>query len=101
MPKVVVQLVMMFARQGNMKALRKLSGQFKLPVKDMINKARSLFRYDKRHDAIARAKQLGTKPPPRVLQEKLNQIKNNPEMIENVMGNMQKAMRHNIKKYRK
>ena len=50
------------------------------------------------HKKLTRAEKLRMKP---TVQDKLNEINNNPEMIDNIMDNLRKAMKLNVKKYNK
>jgi len=96
MQKVMVQLILMFAKQGNMNALRQLSNQVKLPIKEMVNKARSLTRYFARNDAIEKATKLGRNLPKGAIQQKLHEIRNNP----NIGSNINRAIDNNKRRYR-
>ena len=95
MQKVMVQLILMFAKQGNMNALRKLAGQVKLPVREIVNKARSSIRYFARNDAIESARKLGTPMPKGAIKQKLQEIKESP----NALSNINKIIKDNVRRY--
>ena len=97
MGRVMVQLILMFAKQGNMNALRKLAGQAKLPVREMLDKAKSLTRYFTRSDAIEKAQKLGTNLPKGAIKQKLHEIKNSP----NIRSNINRIIDDNKNRYNK
>ena len=61
--KTIAQLIIRFARQGNMKAVRQLANQVKMPVQNALKSAYSTLRYHARNNAIDFAKKYN-KPLP-------------------------------------
>tara|TARA_R100000781_G_C4044184_1_gene115116 strand:- start:278 stop:586 length:309 start_codon:yes stop_codon:yes gene_type:complete len=102
MQLAMAKLIMTFFKQGNRKALYNLSNQLRLHPTQMLTRAHitigDALKASKPAKSLTRAEKLRKKP---TVQDKLNEINNNPEMIDNIMGNFQKAMKRNVKKYNK
>tara|TARA_R110002012_G_C11479404_1_gene594857 strand:- start:197 stop:493 length:297 start_codon:yes stop_codon:yes gene_type:complete len=95
--KTIAQLIIRFAKQGNMNAVKQLANQVKMPVQNALKSAYSTLRYHARNKAIAFAKQYNRPLPRNTISQRMQELKDNP----NVASNIRRVMDENVKKYRK
>ena len=83
----MARLILNFLRQRNFKALKMLSKQLRMPGRNMLKTAKETVEkapIDRHYWA-----------------ERVEKIRRNPEASKNFLGNMQRVMDENVKKYKK